>query len=625
MSSASFKLGALPLGHGQTRFTVWAKDRARVDVAVESPGGPSDLPLKRDSDGYYSAVHPVPVGARYKYRLDGGEAFADPASRFQPEGPHGPSQVVDSAAFPWTDSKFGGAVLKGQVLYELHVGAYTAEGTYAALQRELKSLKSLGVTTLELMPLNAFPGKFNWGYDGVGLFAPCAVYGTPDELRALVNEAHAEGLAVILDVVYNHLGPDGNYLAQFAKSYFTDRHPSEWGTPLNFDGEDSRFVREFVLQNTAYWIEEFHLDGLRVDATQNLHDASKRHIVGDIVERARSAAPGKPILLIAESERQDMQLLKLKDADKESGLGVDALWVDDFHHSARVASTGNAEAYCQDYRGTAPELLSCVQRNSLYQGQWYAWQKQPRGNPLRKVPSPRAVFFLQNHDQVANTLRGTRMHALAGESRTRALTTLLLTLPQTPMLFMGQEFFASSPFHFFVDHGDELQKKVNEGRETFLAQFPSAKHAIFTEGYHPCYGAQAFERSKLKLEERETHADALLFHRELLRLRREDPVLSRQDADGILGAALSERVLVLRFLGEGASADRLLLVNLGAQLTFSPCSEPLLAPDPGTIWSLLLSSEETRFGGRGGVYPTGEGPWTVPGECALLLAAKKKV
>jgi maltooligosyltrehalose trehalohydrolase len=442
-------LGAHLQPDGSTRFRVWAPDRARVEVVLETPRGPQRIALERDVHGYHAGSATAPAGTHYRYRLDGGDAFPDPCSRFQPEGPHGPSEVVDPRAFQWSDADFPGLSIEGQVLYELHVGAITAEGTYEALVRELPSLKALGVTCLELMPLNTFAGRFNWGYDGVSLFAPCAVYGRPDALRTLVDAAHRLGLAVILDVVYNHLGPSGNYLGQYARGYVSDRHPKDWGDPLDFDGEHAGPVRDFVIQNACQWIAEYHFDGLRLDATQSLYDGSKRHVVSELIEATRRTAQPKPLLLIAENEPQDPRFVRPL---ADGGMGADALWIDDFHHSARVACTGKREAYCRDYRGTAQELLSCALRNSLYQGQWYAWQAQRRGDSMRGVPAASAVFFLQNHDQVANALRGRRLHALAGPALARAVTTYFLLLAQTPLLFMGQEYFAPQPFLFFTDH-----------------------------------------------------------------------------------------------------------------------------------------------------------------------------
>jgi maltooligosyltrehalose trehalohydrolase len=525
---------------------------------------------------------------------------------------------VDPSTFRWNDQAWKGIRLEGQVLYELHVGAFTPEGTYAALERELPYLKELGITTVELMPLNTFPGRFNWGYDGVAIFAPCAVYGKPDELRHLIDRAHALGLGIVLDVVYNHFGPDGNYLSQFSDGYFTDRYPSEWGAPVNFDGENAGPSRDFFLQNACAWLTEYHFDGLRFDATQNLFDASKDHICTALTRAAREATRGRDILLIAENEPADLRCVTPLE---KGGHGMDLVWVDDFHHSARVGLSGKAEAYTHDYRGTAQELLSCARQNSLFQGQYFAWQKKPRGTPLRRADPKHALFFLQNHDQIANQLLGQRLHVLAGDAKARALTMFWLLLPQTPMFFMGQESFARRPFLFFVDHNPELQALVAKGRSEFLSQFETAKHAISREGHRVPIGEDAFALSRLGPGDRERNGPAFLFHQELLRLRREDPVFHRQDRHALEGAILGEQSLVLRWFGEDGEGDRLLFLNLATEQVLDPCPEPLLAPPPGSRWKSLISSEEVRFGGRGAWFPEGVGTWTVSGASATLMTS----
>jgi maltooligosyltrehalose trehalohydrolase len=616
-------LGALPLDGGRTHFRVWAPRRQRVELCLEGAAGPAYLPLQRSEGGYFEATLPVPTGALYTYRLDGGDCFPDPASRFQPQGPHGPSQVVDPRRYAWQDGAWRGPALEGQVLYELHVGTFSPEGSYAGVERRLPELRALGVTAISLMPLHTFPGRFNWGYDGVTLFAPCAVYGEPDGLRRLVDAAHAQGLSVLLDVVYNHLGPDGNYLAQFSPGYFSTRYEGEWGQPTNFDDfPDAAGSRDFVIQNACYWVSEFHFDGLRLDATQSLFDAGPRHVLQELSDRVRRAAGGRRVLLVSENEPQDVRCLL---PTERGGHGTDALWIDDFHHSAHVAAVGRPEAYLMDYRGTAQELLSCALRNALYQGQHYRWQHKPRGTPLLHTPAPRAVFYLQNHDQLANLPRGERLVQLAGAARTRALTTLLLLLPQTPMLFMGQEWAASAPFLYFVDHTPELMPLVEKGRNAFVSQFDSARHALEHEGHRIPFGEEAFRLSTLDWSERERglHREMLRLHTELLRLRREDPVFAAQARERLAGAVLSEQTLVLRYQGSEQQGDRLLILNLGAMLELSPCPEPLLAPVPGKLWRPLLSSEETRFGGGGAAPPTFDGQWRIPGQTAYVLTSEE--
>jgi maltooligosyltrehalose trehalohydrolase len=575
--------------------------------------------LEAEGDGYFSSTLPdVQPGALYRYRLDDRGPYPDPCSRFQPQGPHGPSMVVDRNAFAWSDSAWPGVEMKGQVIYEMHIGAFTREGTFYAAARHLDELKALGVTLLELMPIAEFPGRWNWGYDGVDLYAPYHGYGDADAFKRFVDAAHQRGLAVILDVVYNHVGPDGNFLKCFSADYFTDRYQNDWGEALNFDGPNARAVREFFVGNACYWIREFHLDGLRLDATQSVQDASTPHIIAELADRVRVAAHPRKIILVAENEPQDVRCLL---ATAQGGFGLDAMWNDDFHHSARVALTGRHEGYYHDYRGHAQEFVSAVKRGFLYQGQYYSWQKKPRGTPLNGQPAWSMVAFTQNHDQVGNTLYGERLHNLTSPGRNRAMTALLLLAPHTPMLFMGQEFAASQPFAFFADHKPELADKVHAGRREFLSQFttyatPSA------QGKVPDPAAEStFLAAKLDLAEREEHAPMYALHCDLLRLRREDPVIAAQAREMIDGAVLSAHAFVLRWFG-GAHGDRLLIVNLGEEQDLRPAPEPLLAPPEHSRWQLLWSSDEPRYDGPGALHPDTDEGWLLPGESAVLLRAR---
>jgi maltooligosyltrehalose trehalohydrolase len=591
---------------------VWAPRAETLEVVLDPGGG---TPLVREADGYFSGRLTARVGARYRYRLDGRVAYPDPASRRQPEGVHGPSEIVDPAAFTWSDAGWPGVGPAGQVIYELHVGTFTRAGTWDAAARELPELAAAGVTVVELMPVAEFPGRFGWGYDGVFPFAPTRLYGTPDDFRRFVDRAHAVGLGVILDVVYNHLGPDGCVLREYATEYFTDRYANEWGDALNFDGEGSSAVRELFVANAAYWIDEFHLDGLRVDATQQMFDASPEHVLAAIARAARAAAGGRPILLVAENEPQEARLVR---PPERGGYGFDAVWNDDFHHTARVALTGRREAYYLDYRGRPQELVSAMKAGFLYQGQHYDWQNKARGSSARDVAAAAFVAYLENHDQVANSARGERLHALSSPGRWRALVAVLLLGPATPMLFQGQEFAASSPFLYFADHHAELAGLVRKGRADFLAQFPSIatddRARLLADPSDPA----TFQRCKLDLAEREAHAEAYALHRDLLRLRREDPVFAAQGAGGVDGAVLGDDALVVRFFGP-ADDDRLLLVNLGADLSLGVMPEPLLAPPGDTRWRLVWSSEHPRYGGGGAVSLPATGAWTLPGPAAIVL------
>jgi maltooligosyltrehalose trehalohydrolase len=554
-------------------------------------------------------------GDRYRFRLDGGDAFPDPASRFQPEGPHGPSQLVDPGAYPWSDRDWRGAAVDGAVIYELHIGTFTPDGTFRAAQKRLTELADLGITVVELMPVSDFPGRFGWGYDNVNLFAPSRLYGEPDDLRAFVDTAHALGIGVILDVVYNHLGPDGNYLTQFSPSYFNRDHPTEWGDSLNFDGERSAPVREFFLANARYWVDEFHLDGLRLDATQQIFDTSVPHIITEVADTVRNAANGRDTIVVAENEPQDPALARPQDA---GGCGLDAIWNDDFHHAARVAATGRNEAYFSGYTGSARELLSAVKYGFLYQGSWYAWQKQRRGKPSLDLGPTCFVNFIQNHDQVANSGDGRRAHLETSAGRWRALTALLLLAPQTPMLFMGQEFAASSPFTYFADHNPELAKLVRHGRADFVAQFPSMAARSEASRIADPASLDTFLRCRLDWSERDRNAPVLALHRDLIRLRRDDPTLRNPRRHGVDGVVLNDHAFVVRYFGD--DGDRLLVVNLGPRLHADPFAEPLMVAPNRRSWRVVLSTEMPSYGGWGAEpLETESDGWRIPAESAAFL------
>ncbi|MDB5219546.1 MAG: 1,4-alpha-glucan-branching protein [Myxococcaceae bacterium] len=584
------------LASGGVHFRVFAPKRRRVEVVIESAGiPPRTLKLTRDADGFFAGLcDGVRAGALYRLRLDDeAELYPDPASRFQPDGPHGPSQVIDPSSFTWTDQAWPGVKLPGQVLYEMHVGTFTNEGTLASAMRELEELRNAGITLIELMPVAEFPGRFGWGYDGVDLYAPTRLYGQPDDLRAFVDRAHALGLGVILDVVYNHMGPSGNYLMQFSDHYFTKKYENEWGDALDFETEAG--VRAYFVENAGYWIDEFHFDGLRLDATQSMHDASPKHVIRDIAERARAAAGGRSILLISENEPQHARLIRPVD---RGGDGLDALWNDDFHHSARVAVTGRREAYYVNTHGTPQELLSAVKWGFLFQGQYYPWQKQCRGTPAFDIAPPGFVLYTQNHDQVANSACGKRLHELTSPGRYRAITALLLLAPATPMLFQGQEFAASSPFLYFADHEKELAELVAKGRGAFVEQFPSLRDEKTCALRIAPHDPAAFETSKLDFRERESHREAYDLTKDLLALRREDPIFAAQRNDALHGAVLGPEAFCLRY-ATGTGDDRLLLVDLGGDLDLAEVAEPLLAPPWGKEWRIAFSTEDPRYGGSG--------------------------
>ncbi|HET7160678.1 MAG TPA: DUF3459 domain-containing protein, partial [Burkholderiales bacterium] len=429
----------------------------------------------------------------------------------------------------------------------------------------------------------------------VDLFAPTRLYGSPDDVRRFVDRAHAVGIGVILDVVYNHFGPDGCYLRSFSDDYFSHRYKNEWGDPINFDGENAAPVREFFIANARYWIEEFHFDGLRLDATQQIFDSSPEHIVAAVTSSVRQAGGKRHTFVVCENEEQEARLVRPRD---HGGYGADALWNDDFHHAARVALTGRNEAYYADYAGTPQEFISAIKWGYLYQGQYYSWQKQRRGTPALDLPPTAFVHYLESHDQVANSATGQHLHQLCSPGRYRALTALLLLAPQTPMLFQGQEFAASSPFLFFADHEGDLGAAVRAGRAKFLGQFPSIGTPEMQSALSDPGAIETFERCKLDLSERERHAEFYALHRDLLQLRHADPVFTQARPKGIDGAVLGVEAFVLRFFGED-HGDRLLIINLGRTLDLQIVPEPLLAPPAECQWRVTWSSDASRYGGQG--------------------------
>lgn len=619
LAEAWMPQGASVQPGGGVRFRVWAPKRTRVEVVlVGGPGGGTARPLGREGDGYFAGmVAEAGPGTLYRYRLDGSGEFPDPASRFQPEGPTGPSEVIDPAGYRWGDGAWRGIGPRGQVLYEMHVGAFTPEGTWAAAAAQLPALAELGITAVQILPVGDYGGAFNWGYDGVDLYALCRHYGRPDDFRRFVDRAHATGLGVVLDVVYNHFGVVGNYFREFAEAYFSGRM-TEWGDALNFDGPNCGPVRDFVLANVAYWFREFHIDGLRIDASQQIFDSSEDHILAAIARVARVAAGGRQTFITAENEPNWSHLAR---PVEQGGRGLDALWNEDFHHVAVINLTGRREAYYGDYHGSPQEFVSVARRGFLYQGQLNPRQGKRRGEPTTGLHPEAFIHYLENHDQVANTLRGDRLHQVASPAQYRAVTAAWLLIPGTPIFFMGQEYGSTKPFLYFNDCGPDLADEVYQGRCDFLSQFASIGCPEALELLaRPC-DPQTFERSKLDPAERARNAKVVEFHRDLLRLRREDPVLSARRPGGVDGAVLGPHAFVLRYFDpDGDGDDRLLVVNLGAEQPFDPAPEPLLAPPLGRRWRTSWSSEDPNYGGLGIPRLIGDTcNWHLPAHVAVVL------
>jgi maltooligosyltrehalose trehalohydrolase len=590
------EMGARVVGRDRVRFRVWAPNASEVQVEMYPPsGGIERYPMDEEGDGAWNAIVPAPAGTLYRYHLNDW-GYPDPCSRSQPEGVHGPSQVVDPNAFTWTDGGWHGVDPEALVIYELHVGAYTNEGTFDALAGELDALRELGVTALELMPIAEFPGKRNWGYDGVNLFAPSSVYGGADALRRLVDAAHARGLGVILDVVYNHLGPDGNYLRAFAADYFTDRYRTPWGDALNFDGPNSDRVRRYFVDNALYWFHEFHIDGLRLDATHRIFDEGGKHFIQELAEAVHQQGPaGRRVLLVAEDERNELRLVLPRE---EGGYGLDALWVDDFHHSVHVLVTGEEDGFLGSYEGTADEVARLLRVGYLYPKPPSGPGETPAG-VAKVVPAHQLVYGLQNHDQVGNRPFGKRLAHLTGLEKYKAASALLLLVPCTPLVFMGDEFAASSPFLFFTDHAGELGEKMLAGRIEEFREFWSRLDGQWHEVSDP-QAEETYLRSRVDLGERNRppHDGVYRLFQELLRLRRDDPVLRLQQRWNLVAEGLGVAMIAVeRWDDDGRR--RLLLANLGEESYFAMGDQEWLGEAVALTWQPMLSTAEERFAGPG--------------------------
>src|SRR5881396_662678 len=614
-----YPIGAELITENQTHFRIWAPKARKLDVVIEQ--GPDSertfRSLTPEPAGYFSGAINAEVGSRYRFRVNNGEMlYPDPASRFQPDGPHGPSCIVDARQFKWTDSQWPGITLKGQIFYEMHIGTFTREGTWHAAAEQLGELARIGITVIETMPVAEFPGNFGWGYDGVDLFAPTHLYGTPGDLRAFVNHAHSLGLGVILDVVYNHFGPDGNYLGVYSNDYLTREKENDWGDSINFDGPNSGPVVEFFITNGRYWIDEFHFDGFRFDALHAIRDHSDEYIIGAVGRAARKAAGSRSIILIAENDLQEAKMARPRYV---GGDDLDGMWNDDFHHSAVVALTGRSQAYYGDYRGAPQEFISAAKHGFLYQGQALSWQKALRGTPTFGISPEVFVSFIENHDQIANTGPGERLRFQTSPGRYRAMTALLLLGPWTPLLFQGEEFGASSPFLFFADIGDSsVRDAIRRGRAEWLAPFLSVTEEEARRRLPAPDYPDVFARCKLDFSEREKNRQLYDMHTDLLKLRREDSRFQQQIRGGIDGAVLGPASFVLRYFSK-ENDDRLLVVNFGKSQVLEPASEPLLAPPSGCRWETLWTSDSPRYGGTGSAAVATQEQWVLPAECAVAL------
>lgn len=573
----------------EVAFRVWAPAAHTLDVVLEDPGGAATLllHLKPKEDGYFEGRLRGQFDQwLYRFRVNGGNEYPDPASRFQPHGVHGSSQILDLSRFPWSDADWHGPDPTSLVIYELHVGTFSPEGTFAGVTRRLPWLKELGVTAIELMPVGDFPGDRNWGYDGVAIFAPARCYGTPNDLQHLIDTAHRLGMAVLLDVVYNHLGPDGNYTGVFSPHYFSSAHQTPWGNGPNLDGDHSGPVREFFIDNALHWLREYHFDGLRFDAVHAIADDSRLHLLEELTERVRDTIPDRRIVLIAEDHRNLAEIVR---APESGGWGLDAVWADDFHHVMRRLLAGDHEGYFRDYHGTIEEAVTILNRGWLYVGQFSVHDNMLRGTSPTGLPASSFVICLQNHDQVGNRAFGERLHHQIDLAAYRAASAVLLTAPQTPLLFMGQEWAASSPFLYFTDHHPELGRMVTEGRRKEFQRFSAFADPTSAKRIPNPQSEVTYFRSRLRWDEhdREPHRGILDLYRTLLAIRNAPPMNFQAFAWG------DDTIVLCHTEHDGSR--KCLVARLRGRGRFHSSERPDFPFSDAGPWQLVLHTEEARF------------------------------
>ena len=602
--------GAAYIGDGVCRFTVWAPYAERVAVQISPDSGPLTT-LQRGESGYHSGVvRGVRPGTRYKYVLDGEMSLPDPASRYQPEGVHGPSEVC-SGEFPWTDGAWTGTRLEDYVIYELHIGTFTSQGTFDAVVERLGDLRALGITAIELMPVAQFPGERNWGYDGACPYAAHNSYGGPDGLRRLVNACHSQGLAAVLDVVYNHFGPEGNYAGEFGP-YFTKRYHTPWGSAMNFDGPGSDEVRHFFIENAVYWLRDCHFDALRLDALHAILDTSAVPFLAELSDRVEKerTETGRHMHLIGESDLNDPRLIRTRE---RGGMGLNAQWNDDFHHALHVLLTGEQTGYYTDF-GSIEQMQRAFRDGFVYEGQYSHYRQRRHGAPSTDIPPRRFVVFSQNHDQVGNRAAGDRLSASVSSESLKLAAACVVLSPNIPLLFMGEEYGETAPFPYFVSHSDPaLVEAVRKGRREEFAGFG-------WQGALPDpQDTGTFLSARLHWQERETghHGVLLSFYRELLRLRQTVPALREGTPVAASVVPPESRALLVR--REHAAGDVLLALNFDRK--DSSVSGDFLHGR----WTKLLDSSDCRWMGDSSRLPdypevdSGAG-LTLPPQSAVLLS-----
>ncbi len=569
ISKHEIPFGAQCREDGTVRFKLWAPKANKVDLCLDAN---VRIPMLAEDGGWFGlTTNAAAMGSRYQYAINDLKV-PDPGSRFQPEDVHGPSEVIDPASFDWRDSSWRGRPWEEAVIYELHVGTFSSEGTFAGVESKLNYLAEIGISAIELMPLSDFYGKRNWGYDGVLPYAPDSAYGRPEDLKRLIQAAHAKGLMVILDVVYNHFGPDGNYLNAYSPQFFTERHQTPWGAGINFDGAQSRVVRDFFIHNALYWLEEYHFDGLRFDAIHAIMDDSMPDILEELAETVRSSfGRDRHVHLILENGDNEEHYLRASGdvfADIQRGSGYDAQWNDDIHHALHVLITGEMDGYYSDYKREPVYYLGrCLTEGFAYQGEFSEHQKISRGEPSAHLSPLRFVNFLQNHDQIGNRAMGERIGELASDDALRAAVAILLLAPSPPLLFMGEEFKADTPFLFFCDFSGDLAKAVTDGRRSEFASFAKFSLPEMQSQIPDPNSEETFQRSKLNWESlnKENHLNWLNFYRELLLIRSRSIVPHLKQAQGNSGSFDVVGTNTLRVTWTLKGGPLHLIANLGSK------------------------------------------------------------
>lgn len=584
-------------------FTVWAPQRQAVELILESPGPRQAIPMLRDDRGYWRATVPgVGDSARYRFRLDNEIERPDPASRFQPDGVHNASQVTDHSSYLWHDSGWRGRALRDTIQYELHVGTFTPEGTFEAIIPHLRDLVDLGINAIELMPVAQFPGPRNWGYDGVYLYGVQNSYGGPVGLKRLVDAAHQSGLAVIMDVVYNHLGPEGNYLHDFGP-YFTQKYKSPWGWAINFDGPESDDVRNFFIENALMWFRDYHIDALRLDAIHGIFDFSARPFLQVLAERvdAYAAETNRRCDLIAESDLNDTRVIRPRD---DGGFGIPAQWSDDFHHALHTLLTGESTGYYADF-GAVEDFATALRDGFVYGGRYSRHRRRSHGNSSTDRPAEQFVIFAQNHDQIGNRLKGDRLTTLVSFEALKLAAGAVLLSPYIPMLFMGEEYGEEAPFQYFVSHGDpNLVDAVRKGRKEEFESFGWAEEPPDPQS------ETTFQQCKLRWSARSQgrHKTLLDFYRTLIYLRRTIPALAIPTREG-LEVSRDPESRVVSCLRRSDGSDALIIMNFAERASS-------LATPPAGNWRKALDSADHGWDGPGPCLPE-----SLPANDPIELAA----